>query len=53
VEAGRLWPLTPNRRDWGIDIYMITNPEAPRQKLRRLFIDEVRAVKAEMAQASN
>ncbi len=53
VEAGRLWPLTPNHRDWGIDISMITNPEAPRQKLRRLFIDEVRAVKAEIAQASN
>ena len=53
VEPGRLWPLTPNRRDWGIDIYMITNPEAPRQKLQRLFIDEVCAVKAEMPQASN
>ena len=52
VEAGRLWPLTPDCRDWGLDIYLITNPDAPRQRLRRLFIDEVRAVKAEMAQAS-
>ena len=52
VEAGRLWPLTPDCQDWGLDIYMITNPDAPRQQLQRLFIDEVRAVKAEMAEAS-
>ncbi len=51
VEAGRLWPLTPDCQDWGLDIFLITNPNAPRQQLQRLFIDEVRAVKAEMAQA--
>jgi DNA-binding transcriptional LysR family regulator len=49
VEAGRLWPLTPDFRDWVADIYLITNPEAPRQQLLRLFIEEVRSVKAEMA----
>ena len=52
VAAGQLWPLTPDCQEWCTDIYMITNPEAPRQQLQRLFIDEVRAVKAEMAQAS-
>jgi DNA-binding transcriptional LysR family regulator len=50
IAAGRLWPLTPDCDDWGIDIYLITNPEAPRQQLQRLFVEEVRSVKAEIAE---
>lgn len=51
VRLGRLWPLTPDCRDWGIDIHLITNPGAPRKHLRDLFIEEMRAVKEDMAQA--
>lgn len=45
VAAGRLWPLTPGRQDWKVDIFLISNPSAPRASLRDHFVSELRAVK--------
>ena len=52
VAAGRLWPLTPERCDWKVDIFLITNPAAPRPSLRNLFVSELHAVKSAVGQGS-
>jgi LysR family transcriptional regulator, transcriptional activator for bauABCD operon len=41
VAAGRLWPLGTEHAGWGADIFIITHPAAPRQAIRRLFIEEI------------
>ena len=42
VGAGRLWLLGGDHPGWGVDIFVITDPKAPRQLIRRLFIEEIR-----------
>lgn len=41
VAAGRLWPLTPPAPEPAMDIYVITNPRAPRHLAKQLFLEEL------------
>jgi DNA-binding transcriptional LysR family regulator len=38
VAAGRLWPLTPDRTDWEIDIFALTNRRSPHRHLIGAFL---------------
>jgi DNA-binding transcriptional LysR family regulator len=41
VEKGTLWPLLPNSTEPAMDIFIITNPTAPRHLARELLLEEL------------
>jgi DNA-binding transcriptional LysR family regulator len=41
VAEGRLWPLTPPATEPAMEIYVITNPNAPRHLASRFFLAEL------------
>lgn len=42
VDRGRLWPVLDAPNGPMMDLYLITNPEAPRHRARQLFSEELR-----------